>query len=112
MGYYTTPNEPAYDHCSAHGCDIDVERGEEVYHCRHEDCRSKKLCIGCLFTCTDCGADFCEHHVVDLFAGEGPGAEYVCFPCKKLRDEPKGPPRLHPLFEQILKPFLNPKEAA
>lgn len=111
MSYYSTPNEPAFDQCAAHGCDIDVAHGEEIYHCQHEDCLNKKLCVGCVFTCADCSEDFCERHTVDLKRGEGPGALIVCFRCERKRQEPRAP-RLHPLFEQILKPFVTPKEAA
>ena len=111
MSYYFTAPDPMTAKCQAHGCEIDLAHGEEIYTCRHDGCFSSKICIGCLFTCLDCSEDFCEEHVVDLLAGEGPGAEYVCYACQKKRQEPRTP-RLHPLFEQILKPFSPPKEAA
>lgn len=93
MSYYSTPNEPAYAKCQAHGCDIDLAHGEEILTCQHDGCSDSKICIGCTFTCNDCGEDFCEKHTVDLKKGEGPGALIVCLGCQKRRREPLQQPR-------------------
>jgi hypothetical protein len=99
--------------CSARRCAIDTELGEESYACEAEECEQARLCIGCVWTCNDCSGDFCESHIQDAHAHDDQaGTCYVCLACLAKR-RAAAAPRLHPLFEQILKPFTTPpKEAA
>jgi DNA-directed RNA polymerase subunit RPC12/RpoP len=51
----------------------------------------ERLCIGCVWTCADCGDDLCEDHVIDLKDTEEPTrySVYVCHPCNARRNERK-----------------------
>lgn len=72
-------------------CGCKIYRGQEVFTCHAKACTKERLCIGCVWTCADCGDDLCEDHVIDLKDAEEPTrySVYVCYPCQARRQERK-----------------------
>jgi hypothetical protein len=95
--------------CSARECEI---LDATTYVCQAKGCEQARLCVGCTWTCNDCNEDFCEAHIRDANEHDDQaGTCYVCLECLAKR-RAAAAPRLHPVFEQILKPFAPPQEAA
>jgi hypothetical protein len=60
---------------------------EETYACAAKACGQEDLCVGCVWQCADCLADFCEGHIVDLndIDSRVRYSVYVCRACLERR---------------------------
>lgn len=64
-----------------------VDHRDEIYACRQKACGKDDLCIGCVWTCADCGEDFCESHIRDLADDGARFSVFVCAACDLKREE-------------------------
>jgi len=60
---------------------------EESYCCSAKGCYTDDICVGCIFTCADCSADFCREHVTLIDCPPGRFATALCAPCLLAREE-------------------------
>lgn len=73
---------PYADFRVGHYCDSCDQQCNEPASCHDFECEKESLCVGCAFSCADCGRDFCEDHVVRVWSVERPGwAHHFCRKC-------------------------------
>lgn len=79
-------DQEARDRADFERGDTRAARSEERYACQQKGCGKDDLDEGEIWSCTDCGEDFCEQHTTQIDVTDaGRYSEFLCRRCEIKR---------------------------